>query len=157
MVQQSTSFLPAAGFAGALLLGGGLSFAAGIELPVPSVTIYPGDVIGGNLMEDRSFEMRDGEMLAVFKDRGGLEGKIARRTLAAGKPIPLNAVREVDVISQGKPVSIIFQAGGLTITGQGIPLQPGKVGDLLSVRNVDSGMVIKGIVQADGTIRVSGP
>jgi flagella basal body P-ring formation protein FlgA len=157
MLQQSSSFLPAAGFAGALLLGGSLSFAAGIELPVPSVTIYPGDVIGRNLLEDRSFQLRDGEAMAVFRERGNLEGKVARRTLIAGKPIPLNAVREADVIAQGKPVAIVFQAGGLTITGQGIPLQAGKVGDLLSVRNVDSGTVIKGIVQADGSIRVSAP
>ena len=157
MIEHSSPFLPAAGLAGALLFCGGLASASGIELPVPTVTIYPGDLISQNLLEDRSFQLRQGENMPVFKERGNLVGKVARRTLAAGKPIPLNSVREADVISQGKAVTIVFQAGGLTITGQAMPLQAGKVGDLLSLRNVDSGAVVKGIVQADGTVRVSGP
>jgi flagellar basal body P-ring formation protein FlgA len=36
-------------------------------------------------------------------------------------------------------------------------LQAGGVGDVLSLRNTDSGTVIKGVVEADGTIRVAGP
>ena len=54
-------------------------------------------------------------------------------------------------------MTVVFQAGNLTITGQAIALQGGRVGDFLSLRNADSGKVIKGIVQADGTVRVSDP
>jgi flagella basal body P-ring formation protein FlgA len=157
MITHSSHLLPAASFAGAVLLCSGFAVAAGIELPVPTITLYPGDVIGENVLDDRVFPLRPDETLAIYKQREGLVGKIARRTLLPGKPIPLNAVREADLISQGKAVTIIFQQGGLTITGQAVPLQAGRVGDLLSLRNVDSGAIIKGIVQADGTVRVSGP
>jgi flagellar basal body P-ring formation protein FlgA len=157
MIERSASLLPAAGFAGALLFCGSLAAAAGVELPVPTITIYPGDLIGETLLTDRSFELAPSETMPVHKQRNGLVGKIARRTLLPGKPIPLNAVTEADVVRQGKPVTIVFQAGGLTISGQAIALTGGRVGDLLSLRNVDSGTVIKGIVQADGTVRVSGP
>ena len=157
MIEQSSSFLPAAGFAGALLICGSLASAAGLEVPVPNITIYPGDVIGDNLLVDKSFAVQTGQNWPVHKSRDELVGKIARRTLLPGKPIPLNSTREAETISQGKPVTIVFQAGGLIITGQAIPMQPGRVGDVLSLRNVDSGAMIRGIVQADGTVRVSGP
>jgi flagella basal body P-ring formation protein FlgA len=156
MIEQSP-FLPMAGFAGALLMCGSLACAAGLEVPVPNITIYPGDVIGNNLLVDKSFSVRAGQSWPVYKSRDELVGKVARRTLVPGRPIPLNSTREADVISQGKPVLIVFQSGGLIITGQAVPLQSGGVGDVLSVRNVDSGATIKGVVQADGTVRVSGP
>jgi flagellar basal body P-ring formation protein FlgA len=157
MMLHSSALIPVAGFAGALLFTSSLALAGGVELPVPNITIYPGDVIGESLLVDRAFQFRPGESLPVYKERDALIGKVARRTLLPGKPIPLNSVREADVISQGKAVIIVFRQDGLTITGQGIPLQAGRVGDLIPVRNVDSGIVVKGIVQADGTLRVSGP
>jgi flagellar basal body P-ring formation protein FlgA len=157
MIEHATPLLPTAGFAGALFIGASLASAAGIELPVPKVTIYPGDVIGQNLLADKTFAVPSDESWPVHLDRGGLIGKIAKRTLLPGNPIPLNSVREADLIAQGKPVTIIFQSGGLTITGRGVALQAGRAGDLLSLRNIDSNAIVKGIVQADGTVRVGGP
>lgn len=157
MIEHATPLLPAAGLAGALFFGGSLAAASGLELPVPKVTIYPGDVIGQNLLVDKTFTIPSGENWPVHMDRDGLVGRVAKRTLLPGNPIPLNSVREANLISQGKPVTLIFQAGGLTITGRGVALQAGRVGDLLSLRNVDSNAIVKGVVQADGTVRVGGP
>lgn len=156
MIEHGCIF-PATGLAGAVLLSGGLVFAAGVDIPVPNVTIYPGDVVANNLLEERPFTQPPGESWPVHKSRQGLVGKVARRTLLPGKPIPLNFVRAADVVSQGKPVMLVFQAGALTITAQAMPLQSGGIGDVLSLRNVDSGAIVKGVVQADGTVRVSGP
>jgi flagella basal body P-ring formation protein FlgA len=157
MLERGTFFLPATALAGALLFYSSIACAVSVELPVPNTTIYPGDIVGDNLLVDRAFTIPPEENWPVHKGRDGLVGKIARRTLLPGRPIPLNSIREADVVGQGKPVTVVFQAGNLTITGQAIALQSGRVGDLLSMRNVDSGQVIKGIVQADGTVRVSGP
>ena len=52
---------------------------------------------------------------------------------------------------------MVFEAGGLTITSKAVALQNGGVGDIVSLRNADSGIVDQGTVQADGTIRVDGP
>jgi flagella basal body P-ring formation protein FlgA len=45
----------------------------------------------------------------------------------------------------------------LTITGSAIALQSGATGDVVSVRNVDSGRIIKGTIGSDGAVHVGGP
>jgi flagella basal body P-ring formation protein FlgA len=63
-------------------------------------------------------------------------------------------MRDAYAIGQGKPALLVFQSGGLIITSTAIALQNGSIGDFISARNADSCIVIKGTVQADGTIRV---
>lgn len=125
-----------------------------IALPVPTVTIYPGDVIEGDKISDRLFIARTVARGSVVESRNAVVGRVARRTLLPRQPIPVNAMRDQYAIAQGKPALLVFQAGGLTITSTAVALQNGGVGDFISARNADSGIVIKGTVQPDGTIRV---
>jgi flagella basal body P-ring formation protein FlgA len=127
------------------------------QMPVPTVTIYPGDAIKDAWLVDRNFP----ESVAAKKggwiaSREPLVGKIARRTLLPGAPIPLNAVAEPKTVANGAKVRIVFQEDGLTITAYGAALQAGGVGEMVSVRNLDSGLTVLGTVQSDGSVRVSG-
>jgi flagellar basal body P-ring formation protein FlgA len=126
------------------------------NLPVPNLTIYPGDIIRADALDTRRFGP-GAERLAVVRSAEAAVGRVARRTLLPQKPIPLNALRDVNIVQQGKSVKIVFASGGLVITGTGIALQSGVVGDTLNVRNVDSGMTVRGTAQADGTVRIEGP
>jgi flagella basal body P-ring formation protein FlgA len=92
----------------------------------------------------------------VIDSRKMLVGKLARRTLLPGVPIPLNAVGEPNAISNGSRVRVVFDQEGLEIETYAIALQAGSVGEVISVRNPDSGVTISGIVQSDGTVRVGG-
>lgn len=130
--------------------------AAGIELPVPKITIYPGDAITAELLGVKLFNQA-ADKLPVIHSAGEAIGKVARRTLVAGKPIPVIFIRDVEVIKQGKSVRVVFSEGPLTISGLAVALQSGGVGDVLSLRNVDSGTVIRGTVQGDGSVRITGP
>ncbi len=135
------------------LFTGSAAIANVQSLPVPRVAIYPGDAIGPEHLDQRLFRSVASQM-PIFVSPDALIGKVARRTLLPGQPVPFNAVREPHVITQGKAATVVFQAGGLTITGLGIALQSAGIGDVVSVRNADSGTVIRGIVQNDGSIRV---
>ena len=73
-----------------------------------------------------------------------------------GVPIPMNAVTEPNAISNGARVRVVFQQDGLDIETYAIALQAGRVGQVISVRNPDSGMTISGVIQADGSVRVGG-
>jgi flagella basal body P-ring formation protein FlgA len=140
----------------ALLAAGMPARAAELELPVPRAAIYPGDVIGDDQLYGRPFIAHTVTRSSVFEAREDVVGKVARRTLLPGQPIPISAVRDPYLVTQGKQALVVFRAAGLTITTYAMPLQSGGTGDVVSVRNTDSGAVIKGTVATDGTIRVDG-
>jgi len=123
-------------------------------LPVPSVTIYPGDTISESMLKDRSFPENYRYRTAVVESPRVLAGKTARRTLLPGEPIPMNAVDDPKLVTRGVQAQILFEEGGLSIMGIGIPLQSGTMGETVQVKNVDSGRIITGRVQADGRIRI---
>jgi flagella basal body P-ring formation protein FlgA len=133
------------------------ALAQAVELPVPRVTIYPGEAIESGHLTSRAFVARTVARTTIFNDTEAVVGKVALRTLIAGQPIPLAAVRDAYVITQGKTATVIFQEGGLSLTAQAVALSNGGIGDVISLRNPDSGVTIKGTVAADGTIRLGGP
>jgi flagella basal body P-ring formation protein FlgA len=123
------------------------------ELPVARVTIYPGDLIGAQMLATKNFRVDPKAKLTVHDSADELLGKVARRTLLPGQLIPINAVKAPDVVKQGRPVPIVFEAGGLVISAIGIALQAGAPGDYITVQNPDSGITIKGIVGDDGSVK----
>jgi flagella basal body P-ring formation protein FlgA len=131
--------------------------AAELPLPVPRTTIYPGDTIGPDMLVERAFIAHTVARASVYEDQSVLIGKIARRTLLQGQPIPVNAIRDPFLITQGKGALVVFEAGGLVITSAATALQNGGLGDVITLRNDDSGTIIKGKVAADGSVRLSVP
>jgi flagella basal body P-ring formation protein FlgA len=126
-------------------------------LPVPNMTIYPGDTIRESSLADRDFSAGPTPPRgSVIETHNALVGKVARRTLLPGLPIPPNSVGEPRLVSNGEKVEIIFIDGGMTITTYGSALQAGGAGDVVSVRNLESGLTISGVVQPDGSVSVSG-
>jgi len=141
----------------ALAFVGPLAAAPGTIVPVPAITIYPGDKIRNSYLVDRNYPP-DSQVLraGVVTSRLALIGKLARRTLLPGLPIPANAVTDPDAVTNGEKVRVIFNQDGLVIETYAIALQAGSVGQVISVRNPDSGITISGIVQSDGSVRVGG-
>jgi flagella basal body P-ring formation protein FlgA len=131
--------------------------ASELPLPVPRATIYPGEVIVEDNLAERAFIARTVARATVFEARDALVGKVARRTLLALQPIAINAVREPYLVNQGKAVLVIYETRGLTITSQATALENGSVGDEVSLRNNDSGLLIRGAVASDGSVRLRAP
>jgi len=126
-------------------------------LPVPTVIIYPGDVIKDNSLVDRDFSADfPTSKLAAIDSRAALVGKVARRTLMPGFPIPASAVSDPKAVANGAKVRLLYEDGALAITAYGTALQAGSVGEIISVRNLGSGLTVSGSVQADGSVRVGG-
>ena len=105
--------------------------AQGDILPVPRAAIYSGDTIMGAALLDRSFERPAAGGLPRFATRDIAIGKVARRTLLPGQPIPLDAVRSVFVIVQGQPTTLTYEHQGLRIIGKGVALQSASVGEFI--------------------------
>lgn len=124
--------------------------------PVPTVTIYAGDAIAPDLLVDKRFRLSRRAVGSYLRGRGDIVGKVARRTLVAGRPIPRNALKMSEVIYEGARVTLVFGAQGFTIKGAGKAIEGGSVGDTIGVQNIDNGQLVRGVVQEDGTVDVGG-
>lgn len=140
-----------------------LSLAAGSSLPalaqqtviIPTRVIYPGETVMPEALEEVPLRRQVKNIGAIARERYQLEGKVARRTLLPGRMIPVTSVRDAHLVTAGSPVQVLFVHGALEISVAGVPLQHGAAGDLIKVRNIDSGAVFTGVVMEDGTIRVA--
>lgn len=128
--------------------------AGEVELSVPLRTVYPGESMSSVPTELRLFELRADQMTLFARSVESIAGRVARRTLLANQPIPLQAIEEPRVALVGRQVRLDYVEGGLQISTFGSVLQNGGVGDLISVRVLDGGRVVSGIVQKDGSVRV---
>ena len=129
---------------------------ATVEFPVPSVTIPVGDTLTAEVIVTRRLLASATAVRTHHLSQTALIGKVARRVLPAGSAIPLNAVREAYAFKEGERVVIEFANSGLSIRGSGVALQPGVIGQSVRVRNVDTGVILTGLVKVDGGVDVGG-
>jgi flagella basal body P-ring formation protein FlgA len=148
--------LIARGAAAALLVLGFARAAVGDErrLPVPAVTIHAGEVIREEMVTERAFAPNLLGVALFVEGRPGLVGRVARRTLLPGQPIPINSVEDPWTIARGARVKIVVEDNGLSIVTYGSALESGVPGALISVRNTDTGVIVKGVIQPDGAVKV---
>ena len=124
-------------------------------VPTPKAVIYPGDLILDDMLVDVPDAARDGSG-PFFDSRSLIVGKMARLTLLPGHAIPFSGVSNRKLVSNCAEVKLVFSESGLLITTTGSALQDGSIGDIVRVRNDDSGVTVSGAVQPDGSVRVSG-
>ncbi len=129
--------------------------AQDVGLPTPKAVIYPGDLILDQMLADVPDAVRDGPGPFVGS-RTLIVGKVARLTLLPGHAIPFAGVANRKLVANGQEVRLVFSEGGLVIMTTGAALQDGSIGDIVRVRNSDSGVTVSGSVQADGTVSVGG-
>ena len=152
----------AAGVALTLLFAPGAAFAQEATdaepamAPVPRMVIYPGDIIHDDMLMDVPTSEVQGAVDSMIATRAGLVGKMARRTLLPGRAILPIAINNPRAVVNGAEVKLVYTDGGLTIVASASALQDGAVGDVIKVRNADSGLTVSGVIQPDGSVRVSG-
>jgi len=145
------------GFVLALLVPGEAvpALAEGRAVPVPRVTLYPGDRIDESMLEDLTLPLDVGPEQHIVELRRDLVGKIARRTLLPGQPIAVFAIDNPRIVAAGAQVKLVFAEQGMYMSAVGLALQPGSIGEIIRVRNSDSGLMVSGRVQPDGSVKVS--
>jgi flagella basal body P-ring formation protein FlgA len=125
-----------------------------VRYPVPVTTIYPGDLIKEEMLIDRTFAPNMQGAAAFINGRPLAVGRTARRTLLPGQLIPINAIEEHKIVARGNVVKVIIDDGALSIVTYGTSLQSGSPGMLIQLKNLDSGVTIRGVIQPDGSVRI---
>ena len=124
--------------------------AQSTTIVTPIATIYPGDTISASMLHETS-EAGASDAICCL---GAAVGRIAKRTLLAGRPIFSDQLEDPPAIRNGATVKLVYTQPGFSITAAGQALSAGRVGDAVRVRNSDSGIVVSGTVAPDGMVRV---
>lgn len=151
---EQLSKLKIAGAALALSLIGFPVLAEGdLYAVVPTNTIYPGEILTANRLEE--VEVTNPNLRGDFAQSiDQVVGKVTKRTLIAGHVVYVSGLREPFVVNRGEQVRLVYSNNGLQISALGLPLEDAVVGDVIRVRNSDSGLTISGMVMDDGSVKV---
>ena len=90
----------------------------------------------------------------VARDSAAVIGMQLKRQLQAGVPIAVSELMAPTQINRGEPVRLQLEVAGLSLTGQGMALESGAIGELIRVRNVSSQAVLETEVVGPGVVRV---
>jgi flagella basal body P-ring formation protein FlgA len=153
---RAGTFFAALRFAAGLFLAlGAPALAQEMRAPSPKHVIYPGDLITQDMLTETPISAQNnaGPIALAPED---IVGMMAGRTLLPGLSIPISALRPPRVVRAGAAVSMIYIDNGLVITAAGDALQDGVVGEMVKLRNEDSGVTVTGRVRADGSVLVGG-
>lgn len=146
----------------ARLLPLGLALSCALGMPamagmgtavVPTQIIYPGEEISGGAV--KQVEVTNPNLTGNYaRTVGEVTGMVSTRTLLPGRTILVSALRAPYAIKRGSAVRITFNISNMTISAAGTPLKDASIGDVIRVRNTDSGIIVSGTVMADGTVQV---
>jgi flagellar basal body P-ring formation protein FlgA len=140
--------------AAALLFAAHDAAAGTHALLVPVKTIYPGEAVTAVAMAEKLYTLDDALLSNWVTAAQQVRGKQARRTLAAGKPIALTALKTPDAVLRGRPARATYRAPGLEIATTLVPLDDAAAGEQVSARNPETGIVVEAEVLANGELLV---
>ncbi len=127
-----------------------------VMLPVVAGIVAPGETITDAMLMDKAFPAHVTSQYPVAVSRAQLVGKVARRVLMAGHAVPVAAVGDAKLVTRGVATELRFEQDGLLITAVGVPLDSATAGTMVRLKNLDSGKIVTGVVQPDGSVKVGG-
>jgi len=89
----------------------------------------------------------------VLMDKEQAVGRAAIASLAAGRPLRADMLRQPTVVQQGQSVKVIGTGNGFQVANEGRAITSAAVGQVTQVR-LNSGQVLSGVVRADGSVEI---
>ncbi len=134
-----------------------LRATADVSIQVPVVVASRNLATGTTLgAEDVSVRRKDfsasGE--AMVHDPAEVVGKRVRWQLSGGVPIRREYLEDPESLKRGDPVVIEASTGMVHITGKGVALQPGRIGDTVRVKSQLSGKELAGRLTPGHVVQV---
>lgn len=156
----AVDYAPATGQFAATLAGpaGNSIRVAGRAFEVVTLPILARDVQRGNVIGEGDIaytEIRKTRLAQDFvRTAADLIGQAPRRSLSAGRPLRFSDVSAPRLVERNATVRLIYKAPGMELAAVGQAMDAGAAGDVVRVRNMDSRLMVHGVVSDDGSIRV---
>lgn len=82
-------------------------------------------------------------------------GRFARRPIGKNQPLHESLIDAPADVLEGGRVTVVFQAGPLLLRAPGVALIQGREGQFIPVKNLQSGKIVHGILQAGEIVKVN--
>jgi len=105
------------------------------------------DIVMQNLPKRQAMASKPARMADII-------GKETRQSIRTGSIATTGYFTDPNIINRSDIVTIRFNAGNLTLTMRGKALVPGAEGDIVSVQNLQTHRIVRGIVKGPGLIEV---
>jgi flagella basal body P-ring formation protein FlgA len=130
------------------------SLSETFEAVVPTHEIAQGQVIkvADLAIERRPKTSSSSTTLTTIEQAQGLS---AKHSLRAGQVIRQADVAKPELVARGEAVTIVFQVPGITLTMIGKAVDPGALGDVISVINAQSKHTVQATVIGPGRVSVN--
>jgi len=92
---------------------------------------------------------------AYLSSSAELNGRSARRTLAAGTALTLDMLTPDLIVHRGQEVTLVVQAAGIEVRAMGHALEDASAGARIHVANASSRKIVEGVVESADTVRVN--
>jgi flagella basal body P-ring formation protein FlgA len=115
--------------------------------------LKPGETIEAasvRLEESEGFPRRSGAAASLE----GIVGRVPRHLIAAAAEVTQQAVEEPHLVEKGDVVAVEVHCGAAVLKLEGSAETPGRGGDTISVRNLETGKPFRGRVQQKGLVLV---
>jgi flagella basal body P-ring formation protein FlgA len=83
-----------------------------------------------------------------------LNGFIASRYIPAGGPVMRNMIKKKIIVTNGEQVELLYRRGTVLMYSEGLALENGGVGDVISVKAKFSDKKLKGIIMGGNRIEI---
>ena len=115
-------------------------------------------IASGEMISEK--DIREGRIettdigVVLIRDPKEIEGKIARRAVAAGDLLPLEAFTEAPLVRRGDLVNLRLERDGIVLTSTARASENGRLGEVIQVKSVDFSSVIKARVTGQSQVSV---
>jgi len=122
-----------------------------VKVIVARLTIPKGSLIKPQMVEEETLPLSKARY--AFQDLNQVIGKIARQTIPKGEVIKEKMLSPNYVVRKGNRVKVIYERGAIRIELYGLALDSGSVGNIIRVKNVSTGKILRCRVEKDGSVR----
>jgi flagella basal body P-ring formation protein FlgA len=134
-----------------------MSITADVRIHMP-VLVAAYNLKRGEQIESTFFEITKSDVTKLrgvyYTDQNELKDLRMVRSLSAGDVLTDQHIERIPIIKRGEFIRILARGDLFEVTTEGTAMQDGGKGDLIRVKNVDSGKVIRGHVIDSGLIEV---
>ncbi len=109
----------------------------------------------GRVLRDTDLEVSETDLTRLteppLRNAASVTGRVPVRTLARGRVLTGSLLAAAPVVFRGDRVDLRVHRGGLNVVVSAIARQDAAPGEIVPLRNIASGVMLRGRVLADGT------